>query len=55
MLWLVILVHFGGKTVDVMVGNIRCNLGSGLTTVHNNVMVGNIGALRRENCGCYGW
>ena len=35
MLWLVILVHFGGKTVDVMVGN--------------------IGALRRENCGCYGW
>ena len=27
-----VVLHFGGKTVDVMVGN--------------------IGALRRENCGC---
>ena len=41
-------LHFGGKTVDVMVGNIgalrRENCGCS--------MVGNIGALRRENCGC---
>ena len=51
MLWLVILVHFGGKTVDVMVGNI----GALRRDETVDVMVGNIGALRRENCGCYGW